>query len=98
MIDKNWPFEDAKSVMVMTTKNVVEKNQTIVYISHDEEDGMWQFHDGSEVEMDDAMLVSLEEIMALDSSLMELHDLPIGWIAWRDSKDSVWHRQAECKE
>jgi hypothetical protein len=82
----------------MTTKNVIKKNQTIVYISHDEEDGMWQFHDGSEFELDDAMLVSLEEVVALDSTLMKIYDLPIGWIAWRDTKDSVWHRQAECNE
>jgi hypothetical protein len=56
---------------------------------------MWQFHDGSKVEMDDAMLVSLEEVVALDSKLMELHDLPIGWIARRETKDSVWKRQPE---
>ena len=95
MIDKNWPFEDVKNVMAMTTKNVMKKNKLIVYVSHDEEDGMWQFHDGSDVEMDDAMLVSLEEVVSQDSTLMELHDLPIGWIAWRDTKDSVWNRQPE---
>lgn len=95
MIDKKWPFEDAKNVMVMTTKNVIKNNTTIVYVSHDEEDGMWQFHDGSDVDMEDAMLVSLEEIVTLDSALMELYDLPVGWIAWRDSKDSVWNRQPE---
>jgi hypothetical protein len=95
MMDKKWRFEDTKNVMVMTTKNVIKKNKAIVYVSHDEEDGMWQFHDGSEVEMDDAMLVSLEEVVALDNTLMELHDLPIGWIAWRETKDSVWNRQPE---
>lgn len=37
----------------------------IVYVSHNE-DGMWQFHDGSDVEADDAMLVSLEEVVSME--------------------------------
>lgn len=95
MIDKNRPFEDVKNVMVMTTKNIMKKNKRIIYVSHDNEDGMWQIQDGSDVEMDDAMLASLEEVIALDSTLMELNNLPIGWIAWRNTKDSVWKRQPE---
>ncbi|WP_199884110.1 hypothetical protein [Anaerosinus massiliensis] len=95
MIDEKWLFEDGKNVMVMTTKNIIKNHTAIVYVSHDEEDGMWQFHDGLDVDMNDAMLVSLEEIITLDSELMKLYDLPIGWIAWRDNKDSVWNRQPE---
>jgi len=95
VIDKNRPFEDVKNVMVMTTKNIMKKNKRIIYVSHDNEDGMWQIQDGSDVEMDDAMLASLEEVIALDSTLMELNNLPIGWIAWRNTKDSVWKRQPE---
>jgi hypothetical protein len=93
--NKEWPFKDAKNVMVMTTKKVMKENRTIVYVSHDADDGMWQFHDGAEVETDDAMLVSLEEVMTLDNALMKLHDLPLGWIAWRDDQDSEWNRQPE---
>lgn len=86
---------DVKNVMVMTTKSIVKNKLPIVYVSHDEEDGMWQFHDGSDVESEDALLVSLEEIVAIDNTIKDLYDLPLGWIAWRHTKDHAWKRQPE---
>jgi hypothetical protein len=73
----------------------MNQRKPIVYVSHDSEDGMWQFHDGSDVEMDDAMVVSLKSMVDLDSTIAELHDLPLGWIAWRNAKDGAWQRQPD---
>lgn len=95
MEDPKWLFEDEKNVVTITTKNIMEKVNAILYVSHDEEDGMWQFHDGYDVSKEDGWIVSLEEIVDIDNTVMELHDLPLGWIAWRDNKDSAWNRRLD---
>ncbi|CAH8713641.1 hypothetical protein M5W83_16390 [Paenibacillus thiaminolyticus] len=38
-------------------------------------------------------IISLQEMMQLDSSIAELADLPLGWAAWRNSAADEWHRQ-----
>jgi hypothetical protein len=92
MVIEDWSFEDGKNVMVLTTKKIMKENSSIVYVSHDEEDGMWQFHEGSDIGIDDAMVVSLEEVVSRDNTIKELYNLPLGWIAWRDAKNSEWKR------
>ena len=41
------------------------------------------------------MLVSLKEIFDQDPSILEVADLPIGYIATRKSKKDNWERQKE---
>ena len=38
------------------------------------------------------MVVELGEMIALDPSLIELADLPIGWYAWRLEENQAWQR------
>ena len=52
---------------------------------------MWQFLDKGELTEEIAAIVSLEEIILLDESLMILYDLPLGWIAEKHS-DGSWVR------
>jgi hypothetical protein len=93
MEDKEWPFNDPPNVMVLTTKDIINKIKSIQYVSHDEDDGMWQFHDGSEVDTQSAMIVSLAEIFDIDSSLKEISDLPLGWVAWRKERNGDWKKE-----
>ena len=44
----------------------------------------------------EACIVSLDEIIKLDDSLRVLHDLPLGWIAFRNSINDLWNK--ECIE
>lgn len=62
-------------------------------MSHDEDDGAWQFHsiDGAPMESD-ARLVLLKNIVERDLTVAELADLPCGWIAWRDTEEAAWQR------
>ena len=88
-----WPFEDAKNVAVFTTKQVLRLGQPILHVSHDEDDGAWQFHTGAEqLSSSDAMIVALSEIVEHDQSIAELADLPCGWFAERDAVGSQWRR------
>ena len=91
--EKGWPFADPKNVAVFTTTQVLRLRHPILHVSHDADDGAWQFHSGaSQVSADDAMIVALEEIVEHDPSICELADLPCGWFAERDSVGSAWRR------
>lgn len=89
---KYWPFTDPKNVATITTKDVIDRTKQIKYVSHDEEDGMWQFHSGELVKEEDGRIVSLQEISIIDSTIMEIADLPLGWIAIRDNIKDNWKR------
>jgi hypothetical protein len=89
----SWPFADPKNVAVFTTKQVMQLGQPILHVSHDEDDGSWQFHTGAEqLSSSDAMIVALSEIVEHDPSVSELADLPCGWFADRDTVGSPWRR------
>jgi hypothetical protein len=91
----DWSFQDPPNVAVFTSKDIVEKGKWIYYVSHDGDDGAWQFHsiDGPPSSGSDARLVSLKSIVELDPTIAVLADLPLGWCAWRDTQNSVWQRQ-----
>jgi hypothetical protein len=89
-----WRFSDPPNVAVITTKKVVSGDDWIAFVSHDADDGGWQFlnkESGSRNEAD-ASVVGLCEIVEMDDSIAELADLPLGWHAWRDSRASPWKR------
>jgi hypothetical protein len=90
-----WPFGDPPNVAVFTSKEILENNRLIQYVSHDDDDGAWQFHsaDGAPERESDARVVSLQRIVTLDPTVAGLADLPCGWCAWRESKDEQWQRE-----
>lgn len=67
----------------------------ILEVSHEEEDGAWQFHSGQTVTTKDLMIVGLDEIVRLDPSIAELADLPLGWQAQRQSIKEPWVREPQ---
>lgn len=91
-----FKFLDNKNTMVITTKNIVKGENDIKLVSHDEDDGMWEFLDGDEVDEKSAVIVSLLEMVRIDSSINELFDLPLGWIAYREKKNLNWTRRRWC--
>ena len=90
-----WSFSELPSVMVITTKNIVKGKLPILSVFHDDDDGMWQFLDGIEINEDRVMIISMEEIVRIDDTVQQLADLPLGWVAWRDSVESPWQRQRD---
>ena len=88
-----WPFEDSKDTLVFTTKEVIEDGAVITYVTHDLNDGAWQFHATNETnDIDDARMVALSSICRLEPTILELSDLPLGWQAWRAAEGSEWAR------
>lgn len=91
-----WPFGDEpRNVAVITTRQVLA-GRPVVRVSHDADDGMWQFlcdspggADG-ERPTSDGRVVALEQALLLDPTLAELGDLPLGWGATRERPGAPW--------
>jgi len=71
----------------------MEGMEPILLVSHDADDHGWQFIGSSDATMADAMLVSLESIVRLDPTVLEVADLPPGWQALRDRVGGAWSRR-----
>ena len=89
----SWKFPDPPHTGVYTTKRVMSGEEPIVYVSHDDGDGAWQFHGTSDSKIESAALVCFHHIADNDSSIKELADLPRGWCAWRDAVSDPWIRE-----
>lgn len=84
------PFNDAPSTATIVCCHIIENNMPILYVSHDEDDGMWQFLCGRSHEADEARLVSLKLVFDLDNSVGVLKDMPYGYYAERKTKEDNW--------
>ena len=91
--DSDWPFSDPKNVATITLRQILEDGRPILYVSHDAEDGCWQFMDGGDApDVKDGREVSLQCMVEWDPSVRELADLPLGWCAWREHAGAPWQR------
>ncbi len=88
-----WPFTDARNTAIFTTRDVVEDDKPILLVTHDQDDGAWQFRTAQTIPASDAKIAALDEIVYRDPSVVELADLPLGWSAIRDSITTPWKRQ-----
>jgi hypothetical protein len=94
----NWPFDDPKNVAVFTVRQIARDGNPILRVTHDSEDGAWQFLEWGTPREEDAMIVGLEEMARIDPSILELADLPIGWRAIRPSPTEPWQRERNSNE
>jgi hypothetical protein len=92
LMSVEWPFDDPEETEVITLERVLRGVSHILLVSHDLDDGTWQFLDGEHVFESDGVTVLLGEILQFDPSLESLADLPSGWYAWRTATDNLWHR------
>lgn len=89
---KQKKFQEADNTAVFTTKYIISDKKPITYVTHEEEDCAWQFFSTDEFENFEevAMIVGLGEIIALDPSLLELADMPVGHYAIRETVNDNW--------
>jgi hypothetical protein len=88
-----WPFIDADNTAVFSCRHVIEEDHAILRVSHDEDDGAWQFLCGQPHIQEDARLVCLGCVVLRDKTLTALADLPLGWSADRDGPGLSWVRE-----
>lgn len=84
----------SEDMVVVTSTYVVNDHLPILMVSHedDEEGGsLWQFHAGNgDYDMSKMLLVSIENIRALEPEIDVLADLPFGHTAVRETKSATW--------
>jgi hypothetical protein len=84
-------FKEPLDARVFTSTHVMKEKSAIVLISH-ELDGDWQFMSADPISdyTKVAMVVSLGEIIKLDRTVLEVADLPAGYIATRKTEYARW--------
>ena len=90
---EHWPFDQPNNCATFTMRQVMDKAEPILLVTHDENDHGWQFIGSTEASMEDAMLVTLKSIVAIDPSVVEVADLPPGWQAVRSAPGQPWMRR-----
>ena len=93
-----WPFDQPRNCESICLRSIVHGGEPILFVSHDIDDHGWQFLGLEDADEADACLIALEEVVALDRSMLELADLPPGWCAWRADRASPWQRAPEAAE
>lgn len=88
----DWPFPDAQDFEVIVLDRILRGVSALTLVTHDEDDGAWQFLDGAHVLEDDGVTVLLGEMAQFDPSVLALADLPPGWYARRDGPGGAWER------
>lgn len=87
-------FNEDPKLGVLTTSHVLA-GSPILMVSHDADDGGWQFLCGTTNDPADGKIVHLDEIVAMDSTVREVADLPLGWLAFRDAVGGQWKREPQ---
>ena len=94
--DTDFRFFEEKNLNVFTTEQALA-GESVLYVYHDI-DGDWQFHTNDDPDLDDAKIVCLKDIVAMDPSLNEVHNLKLGWCAFRKDINSAWEYEEYSTE
>lgn len=85
-------FNEADNNAVFTTKFVIEDRKDITKVYHEADDGAWQFF--SDDSFDDytkvVMVVGLGEMVRHDNTILDIADIPLGYVAQRKFKGDKW--------
>jgi len=89
-------FQEPPELGVTTTAQILAGSPILV-VTHDAEEGGWQFLGGKATDPSDRRTVPLQEIEKMDPGIIELSDLPLGWMAIRTTVGANWVRWAMKK-
>src|SRR5471032_2432893 len=84
-----WPFDQPPRTAAITTRQVLEGHPVNLVVHYDD-DHSWAFQCGTSNEDKDGRMISMEQAVALDPSIVEIADLQPGWIAWREQPGAAW--------
>lgn len=87
-----WTFEDDPDVACISIRQILDGTIPVLHVAHDpDEVAAWQFLGLETPDVTDGVFVSLGWMINHDPSIEILHNLPIGWHAWRTSPDEEWY-------
>lgn len=91
----DWKFPDPPNTMVFLSEAVHSGAESVTYVSHDIEDGAWQFLGEGMSGGREPVISCLCHPIDKDPSLNELADLPLGWWAERENVAAPWIRHKD---
>jgi uncharacterized protein DUF4262 len=94
----NWKFPNDPHTRAFVSETVNNGTEAVTYVSHDAEDGAWQFLGESMADGGGPVISCLHHPIDRDPSLAELADLPLGWFAERDRVGDPWIRKKHTTE
>jgi hypothetical protein len=98
----DWKFPDPPHTRVFLSETVHKGTEPTTYVSHDSEDGSWQFLGDSMADGGGPVISCFHHPIDNDVSLRELADLPLGWWAERSKPGEPWirhkHEDGEADE
>ena len=85
-------FKEPLNMAVFTTKFVVIDKKDVTIVRHEHEDGAWTFFSNDKYDNYEevAKIVGLGEIIKIDSTILQIADMPKGFYAQRNSKQDEW--------
>ena len=88
-----WPFDQPENCGVITMRQVLDRSEPILLVSHDADDHGWQFIGRTDANQADGRVVHLKHIVDIDATVLEVADLKPGWQALRTSAGAEWKRR-----
>jgi hypothetical protein len=89
-------FGEASNLRVYVTRAAMENGATVDFVEHDSEGDWWFMHPLPEGQdrftADDVAKSCLACLLRVDTGLVEIADLPRGWLAHRED-DGTWTRE-----
>ena len=85
-----FAFKDAPETACIVCQHVLDGKNPITFISHDKEDGMWQFLCSEDHILEDVRLISQAEAFQIDESIGQVVDLPRGLVVERTEAKGRW--------
>ncbi|HKM53797.1 MAG TPA: hypothetical protein VJY33_10335, partial [Isosphaeraceae bacterium] len=62
-MNSDWRFADSQDTVALTLERILRGDSSLVLVTHDAEDGGWQFLDGEHVFEEDGATVLLGEMV-----------------------------------
>ena len=90
VVNIDFPFLDAPNTACIMCRHVMDKEKAITYISHDADDGMWQFLCEDAHSEEDARIVTLYEAYLIDKTVGQVADMPCGCCISRKNGSENW--------
>lgn len=85
-----YQFEQPMNTACFTCTHVVRESAEILHVTHDADDGGWQFLCGRDHAAADAMILCMGEIVEIDPSVNALFEMPDGVGASRETRIGEW--------
>jgi hypothetical protein len=96
MKSNDFPFIDDPATACFVCRHVLEKSRPILFVSHEADDGAWQFLCNFDDHGDDDIkIIALEEAVEMDPTIGTLSSMPKGFAAIRTAQSLPWHSEKE---